>query len=111
MKDGVAWYRSVAASDGESRDSGAPQQHGGQPEELRLAGTAMGQLAMVRRLVGAGVVSLEEALTMGSATPARALGLDPELGNIAPGARADLIVLEADTLELEQALVGGYPAR
>ena len=78
----------------------------GRPER-QLAGTAMGQLDMVRRLVARGVVSLEDALRMASETPARALGLERELGVLAPGARADLIVLRALDLGLVDVLVGG----
>jgi N-acetylglucosamine-6-phosphate deacetylase len=77
--------------------------------ERQLAGTAMGQLEMVRRLVSRGVVGLEEALAMASETPARALGLAAELGVLAPGARADLIVLRGPELALEQAYVSGEP--
>jgi N-acetylglucosamine-6-phosphate deacetylase len=73
----------------------------------QLAGSAMSQLEMVRRLVERGVVSLEEALTMASETPARALGLEGELGVLAPGARADLLVLEGPELRLASVLVGG----
>jgi N-acetylglucosamine-6-phosphate deacetylase len=73
----------------------------------QLAGSAMSQLEMVRRLVERGVVSLEEALTMATETPARALGLERDLGVLAPGARADLIVLEGPELRLARVLVGG----
>ena len=75
----------------------------------QLAGSAMSQLEMVRRLVERGVTSLEEALTMACETPARALGLEGELGRLAPGARADLIVLEGPDLRLRKVLVGGIP--
>ena len=78
--------------------------------ERQLAGTAMGQLDMVRRLVKRGVVGLEEALAMASETPARALGLEREIGVLAAGARADLIVLRGPGLELEDVLVGGESA-
>lgn len=73
----------------------------------QLAGSAMSQLEMVRRLVERGVLSLEEALTMACETPARALGLEGELGCLAPGARADLVVLEGPELCLATVLVGG----
>jgi N-acetylglucosamine-6-phosphate deacetylase len=75
-------------------------------EPPRLTGAEACQLEAVRRLVKAGVVSAAEALTMASATPARALGLERELGHLAVGARADLIVLAADTLALEAVHVG-----
>lgn len=90
IRDGAAYY----PPEGERR---APQ----------LAGTAMGQLDMVRRLVKRGVVGIEDALTMASETPARALGLERELGVLAVGARADLIVLQGPDLELRRVLIGG----
>jgi N-acetylglucosamine-6-phosphate deacetylase len=76
-------------------------------KEPQLAGTAMGQLEMVRRLVARGVVGVEDALTMASETPARALGRIDEFGTLTPGARADVIVLRGDELALEQVFVGG----
>jgi N-acetylglucosamine-6-phosphate deacetylase len=80
---------------------------GPERREPQLAGTAMGQLEMVRRLVTRGVLGLEDALAMASETPARALGLLGELGTLAPGARADLIVLRGKKLELTDVYVGG----
>ena len=75
----------------------------------RLTGAEACQLEAVRRLVRAGVVALAEALTMASETPARALGLEHELGRIVVGARADLLVLDPRTLALREVLVGGEP--
>jgi N-acetylglucosamine-6-phosphate deacetylase len=92
LKDGAIWFEDPAV-----------------PGGLRLTGAAASQMEAVRRLVQAGVVSLAEALTMGSATPAAALGLERELGVLAPGARADLIVLHGDDLALAEVLVGGEP--
>lgn len=77
--------------------------------DARLAGSAMSQLEMVQGLVKNGVVSVEEALMMAAETPARALGLERELGLLAPGARADVVVLDARTMELKSVLVGGRP--
>ncbi len=79
------------------------------PSGRRLTGAAATQLEATRRLVRAGVLSLEEALTMGSESPAAALGLASEVGRLAVGARADLIVLRGTDLELSEVLVGGEP--
>lgn len=77
--------------------------------EPQLAGSALGQLEMVRHLVAEGVVSVPEALTMASTTPARALGLEGERGELRAGARADLLVLRGSDLELERTWIGGQP--
>lgn len=88
--DGAAWY--VA------EDSGEPQQ---------LAGSATGQLEAVRRLVARGVVSLADALTMATLAPARALGVERELGVFSPGAKADIIALAPVGLDLRAVWIGG----
>jgi N-acetylglucosamine-6-phosphate deacetylase len=80
----------------------------GPGEEPKLAGTAMGQLDMVRRLVERGVLDLAEALTLAATTPAQALGLAGELGALTVGARADVIVLAPD-LRLSQVWLAGRP--
>ncbi len=90
VRDGTAWLPGVSEGD-----------------PPRLAGSACSQLEMVRRLVRGGILGLEEALTMASATPARALGVQADMGRIAPGARADLIVLSGPEMRLVQVLVGG----
>lgn len=75
--------------------------------ERQLAGSAMSQLEMVRRLASRGVVGIADALVMASETPARALGVDRERGRLAPGLRADVLELDAETLELRRVWVGG----
>ncbi len=67
-----------------------------------LAGSALQLVDAVRNVVAWGV-SLDEALTMASTTPARALGLDVSLR---PGGPADVVVLDAD-LQVRHVLVGG----
>lgn len=76
-------------------------------EKQRLAGSAMSQLEMVRRLTSSGVLGLPEALTMASETPARALGLEREIGALKPGLAADFVVLRGRGLELEAVRVAG----
>jgi N-acetylglucosamine-6-phosphate deacetylase len=90
LRDGAAWYPA-------EKPGGAP----------RLAGSALSQLEMVRRLVERGVVGLIEALTMASETPARALGLERELGALRPGLAADFLVLRGRELALEAVHVAG----
>jgi N-acetylglucosamine-6-phosphate deacetylase len=80
---------------------------GPEREERQLAGSAMSQLEMVQRLVARGVVSIADALRMASETPARALGLEQDRGSLAPGLRADLLVLEPKTLALREVWVAG----
>jgi N-acetylglucosamine-6-phosphate deacetylase len=62
---------------------------------------------MVRKLSARGVLGLAEALTIASATPARALGLDREIGELRSGLSADLIVLRGPELALGEVWVSG----
>jgi N-acetylglucosamine-6-phosphate deacetylase len=72
--------------------------------EGQLAGSVLTMLDAVRNVHALGV-PLEEALTAASAVPARIVGR-PDLGRLAPGAAADVVVLD-DTLEIARVLVGG----
>jgi len=90
LQGGAAWY--------------PPQKPGEAP---KLAGSALSQLEMLRLLVLRGVLGLPEALAMASTTPARALGLEREIGELRVGLQADLLVLSGRELELSQVWVGG----
>jgi N-acetylglucosamine-6-phosphate deacetylase len=61
----------------------------------RLAGAHVAMDTSVRRLMQGAGVSLPLALRMASTHPAAALGLEGELGRIAPGYRASLSLLDA----------------
>jgi N-acetylglucosamine-6-phosphate deacetylase len=69
-----------------------------------LAGSTLSMLAAVRRSHALGF-PLAAALRAATEAPAR-MARRPDLGRIAPGARADLVVLD-DSLELERVLLGG----
>ena len=70
-----------------------------------LAGSILTLDAALRNLIAFAHCSLEEALLTLTETPARLLGLAP-LGTIAPGTRADLVLLTPD-LRVAATWVGG----
>ena len=76
------------------------------PAGRALASGVMGMdhgVQTFRRLTGA---PLAEVVRMASLTPARIAGWDHEVGSIAAGKRADLLVLSAE-LEVRQVFVAG----
>ena len=62
----------------------------------RLAGAVLDMASAVRNAVRFSEIPLEAALAMASAAPAAVLGLARERGRIAPGLRADLVLLDGD---------------
>jgi N-acetylglucosamine-6-phosphate deacetylase len=75
-----------------------------QPETL--AGSVLTMDRAVATLVAAGVPPLD-AIGAATATPARVLGEQPSRGVLAPGARADLVVLDRD-YAAQVTVVGGW---
>jgi N-acetylglucosamine-6-phosphate deacetylase len=59
-----------------------------------LTGSAVTMNVALRRLKEYADLSIEEALTWGTINPARVLGIDREVGSIAVGKRADLVVID-----------------
>ena len=85
---------SVVVHDGVARvvpEEGTSESGGEGP----IAGGTAHLIDVVRRAV-AGGVSLVDAVRSATAVPARVLGLTGEVGGLAPGARADLLVTDAD---------------
>lgn len=76
-------------------------------EDGTLAGSTLTQDAALRNVVKKLGIPLEDALTMLAATPARQAGLT-DRGIIAPGMRADMVLLDAD-LQVKQTFVAGQP--
>jgi len=77
------------------------------PASGTIAGSTLTMAAAFRRAVQSGL-SIVDAVTMASTTPARVLGLDTTLGAIAPGLRADLVLLDED-LQVVSVLRQGKP--
>jgi N-acetylglucosamine-6-phosphate deacetylase len=74
-----------------------------------LAGAAIDMATAVRNTVELLGLPVEQAVRMASTYPARFLGLDRELGRIAPGYRASFTVLD-DGLRARAAWIDGSPA-
>lgn len=76
------------------------------PGEQSIAGGTARLLEVVRRCVHHAGVDLLDAVTAASATPAAAIGLGDETGELAAGRRADLLVVD-DSLRLERVMRRG----
>lgn len=74
-----------------------------------LAGAHLTMMQAVRNAVALLGVAVTDALKMASRTPARFLGLESELGAIAPGYRADLVAFSSQ-YEVIETWVAGQPA-
>ncbi len=72
-----------------------------------IAGSATPLTESFRRAVVNFGIPLESALRAASANPARVLGMQDEIGSIAVGKRADLTLLDAETLEVRHVVLGG----
>ncbi|MDE3131442.1 MAG: amidohydrolase family protein, partial [Acidobacteriota bacterium] len=71
-----------------------------------LAGSTLTMDQALRNTVRHSGLTIERASLAASLFPARALGLDRELGSIAAGKRADLVVLD-DDLQVSRVMAGG----
>jgi len=58
-----------------------------------------GNLVALQRVPGAAGVSWGEALAMITSRPAEAIGMGREIGSLAPGRRADVVIWSGDPLE------------
>ncbi len=75
-------------------------------ENGTLAGSDLDMAAAVRNAMGLLDLELPDAVHMASRNPAAFLGLDRELGRIAPGYRADMVLLD-DDLQVTETWIGG----
>jgi N-acetylglucosamine-6-phosphate deacetylase len=71
-----------------------------------LAGAHLTMIEAVRNAVALIGVGIAEALTMASRTPATFLGLESQLGSIAPGYRADLVAFSSKFEIIETWIAG-----
>ncbi len=71
-----------------------------------LAGSNLDMVSAVRNTVRLLRQPLDEALRMASLYPAAFMGLDDRIGRLAPGYRADLVLLD-EALEVRKTWIGG----
>lgn len=76
--------------------------------EGALAGAHLDMATAVRYLVNRIGVGVEGALAMASSIPAEATMLDREIGRLAPGSSANILLMD-DLLEVRAVLFGGAP--
>ncbi|MGE5827176.1 MAG: N-acetylglucosamine-6-phosphate deacetylase [Micromonosporaceae bacterium] len=79
----------------------------GDPVAGPIAGSTLTMDAAVRRVVHSGV-DIAGAARMAATTPATVLGRSDEIGAVAPGRRADLVLLDEE-LRVTQVLRAGVP--
>ena len=75
-------------------------------ESGNLAGSVLTLIQAVKNVVEWGVVDSEHALRMASQVPAASVGLEDQVGMIAPGRAADFIVVDAD-MNLKETYLNG----
>jgi N-acetylglucosamine-6-phosphate deacetylase len=76
-------------------------------QDGRLAGSCLNMAGAVRNCVRLLGVPLTDALRFASTHPAEFLGLEGELGKVAPGRRADLVAIDYETFEVHHTWVAG----
>lgn len=72
-----------------------------------IAGSATPLTESFRRAVVDFGIPLESALRAATANPAQVLGMQDEIGSIGVGKRADLTLLDGETLEVRHVVLGG----
>jgi N-acetylglucosamine-6-phosphate deacetylase len=95
--DYVLYGETITARDGVVRNAAGA-----------LAGSALDMATAVRNAVSMLGLPLEEAARMASLYPAQFLGIDGALGRIAPGYRADLVLLD-EALQVATTWIAGEP--
>ena len=100
-------YRFGSAADGEWIESDG--RVGFVPGGGALASSVVGLDTMVRHMKAVTTASLPEVIRMASLTPAERAGVAAEVGSLAPGKRADVLVLNR-RLRVQRVFSGGEEA-
>jgi N-acetylglucosamine-6-phosphate deacetylase len=102
LPDGEYWFGAEGSGERVRKMDGV----GVTADGASLASGVTGMDTAVRTMHRLAGVPLPDAIRMASLTPARILGIDGEVGSLAVGKRADLVVLDSE-LNVEQVYVGG----
>ena len=103
--------RIVLISDGFVSDDTTPPKHSHVPDLLfdaegTIAGSKMTMDQACRNIMTHTNCGIAQAFLMASRNPARAVGLDEEIGTIEAGKRADLVFVN-DRFHVQQVMLGG----
>ena len=101
MPDGEYWFGRPGEGELVLRKDGV----GLTPDGKALASSVAGMDTCLRQMQAALGLPLPELFRMASLTPARIAGLDADIGSIATGKRADLVLLD-DQLHVQKVLLG-----
>ena len=77
------------------------------PHRQAFAGSIATMDRLVRNMVNLAGVSLPDAVTMATATPAKVAGIDDRKGYLKPGYDADIVLLD-DALQVQQVFAMGH---
>ena len=77
------------------------------PDRSAFAGSVATADRLLRTMMSAVHLSLEEALPMLTSTPARIMGVGDRLGSLEPGKEADIILFD-DDIRVRRTIVGGH---
>ena len=101
MPDGEYWFGRPGEGELVLRKDGV----GLTPDGKALASSVAGMDTCLRQMQAALGLPLPELFRMATLTPARIAGLDADIGSIATGKRADLVLLD-DQLHVQKVLLG-----
>lgn len=76
------------------------------PDRTAFAGSVATADHLVRTMIQEAEVSLNDAVKMMTATPARILGLDCQIGSLSVGKDADIVIFD-DQIRIQQTLIQG----
>ncbi len=77
------------------------------PDRTAFAGSISTMRQCLQHIVHVVGISLRDALQMATLTPARIVGADDRVGQLAPGCYADILVLDPAMLEPRIIMFGG----
>lgn len=83
--------------------------------DVAATGTSQGGLVgssilldeAIRNVVKWGIASFSEAIVMSTLNPARAMGWEDKIGQLAPGKQADVVVWDRETLKIKKVIAQG----
>lgn len=77
------------------------------PDRKAFAGSVATADLLVRNMIRLAGVTLTDAIRMITATPARIMRIDAQMGSLLPGRNADLVLFDED-IRIQRTIIGGH---